>query len=351
MTEDANRAAGTIRRVVSGGPHRFRQQHSGVRDARPGHDDLESAGPTRFMAACLTTTRRPGSGREILSLRSRATGISHLPGGSAGGPVYIPKIYDGRNKTFFFVSFETLPGQPVTTRSFNPDCPAGGLALRRFFRNYDAGDRSADASALSGQPNSDQSANATSLVAMQNRFYPSPNFGNTSTLSNSEPPGGRSLNAGKQRYYVIRGDHKFSDSDSIDGALHLAGFRYRRFHECSADSSTWPSHAHEPRRHRHVHSSLFADDRSTKFRWGLATNNLPIYPAGQWSAFRQELGLQGLAPDLPDLPGVLNISFAGLGVDGPSPRIFPEILARPIICKTSRITSASSVDGITCNSA
>jgi hypothetical protein len=28
------------------------------------------------------------------------------PGGSVGGPVYIPKVYDGRNKAFFFVAFE-----------------------------------------------------------------------------------------------------------------------------------------------------------------------------------------------------------------------------------------------------
>jgi hypothetical protein len=29
-------------------------------------------------------------------------------GGTLGGPVYIPKLYDGRNKTFFFVDYEGL---------------------------------------------------------------------------------------------------------------------------------------------------------------------------------------------------------------------------------------------------
>src|SRR5262249_43599817 len=28
------------------------------------------------------------------------------PGGSIGGPVYIPKVYDGRNKAFFFFAYE-----------------------------------------------------------------------------------------------------------------------------------------------------------------------------------------------------------------------------------------------------
>src|SRR5690606_25636355 len=30
----------------------------------------------------------------------------HLWGGSIGGPIYFPKIYDGRNKTFFYVAYE-----------------------------------------------------------------------------------------------------------------------------------------------------------------------------------------------------------------------------------------------------
>jgi len=31
--------------------------------------------------------------------------VQNDPGGTIGGPVYIPKVYDGRNKTFFFVDF------------------------------------------------------------------------------------------------------------------------------------------------------------------------------------------------------------------------------------------------------
>ena len=50
---------------------------------------------------------------------SRASGIRHFPGGSIGGPVWIPKIYDGRNKTFFFFSFETSRGSALQDR-LNP---------------------------------------------------------------------------------------------------------------------------------------------------------------------------------------------------------------------------------------
>lgn len=35
-------------------------------------------------------------------------------GGTAGGPVWIPKVYNGKNKTFFFFSYESLPTTTTT---------------------------------------------------------------------------------------------------------------------------------------------------------------------------------------------------------------------------------------------
>ncbi len=37
-------------------------------------------------------------------------------GGSLGGPVYLPKVYDGRNRTFFFYSYEAYRSMTATTR-------------------------------------------------------------------------------------------------------------------------------------------------------------------------------------------------------------------------------------------
>ena len=39
-------------------------------------------------------------------------------GVGGGGPVFIPKVYDGRNKTFFFMTY-TLDKRPITA---SPDC-------------------------------------------------------------------------------------------------------------------------------------------------------------------------------------------------------------------------------------
>ena len=45
------------------------------------------------------------------------------PGGTFGGPVWIPKVYDGRQKTFFFISFDrthTIDPRGGSTRSLPP---------------------------------------------------------------------------------------------------------------------------------------------------------------------------------------------------------------------------------------
>ena len=113
---------------------------------------------------------------------ARATGISHLPGGSAGGPVYIPGLYDGRNKTFIFGSFENFLGSQAS-RIFNPTVPLAAWRSGDF-----SGIATPIIDPLTGQPFPNNRIppgrlNATA-VAMQNRFYPLPNFGNTSMLQN-----------------------------------------------------------------------------------------------------------------------------------------------------------------------
>jgi carboxypeptidase family protein len=249
---------------------------------------------------------------------TRATGVSHSPGGSAGGPVYIPKIYDGRNRTFIFGSFETFLSS-VTTRFFNPTVPLAAWRSGDF-----SGLTTPVLDPLTRQPFPNNRIPSNRLnavaVAMQNRFYPSPNFGDLSTLSNQNYREGSSLAAAKQRYYVIRGDHKFTDSDSLMARYTLQDFATDDFRSdlptFDVAKVTRVNHAATA-----TYTHTFSPRALNEFRWGLATNNLPINGPVNGKQFVQELGLQGLAPDLPDLPGVLNISFAGLGLTGISQNI------------------------------
>lgn len=244
-------------------------------------------------------------------LPARTTGISHLPGGSAGGPVVIPKIYNGRNKSFVFGSFETFRGS-VTTQAFTPTVPLTAW-------------RSGDFSALTApviDPTTRQPfpgnripsnrLNPTS-VGIQDRFYPQPNFGNTSVLQNQNYRANLSLPAMKQDYYMIRGDHRFSDRDSLMGRYTFQDFKTDSF------TGTLPTIA-PGYATRKNHAVTIAFTRSispsviNELRYGLATNDLPIFPPINGPGFVQEYGLRGLAPGLPDVPGILNVSFVGLGL-------------------------------------
>jgi hypothetical protein len=243
---------------------------------------------------------------------SRPTGISHLPGGSAGGPVYIPKVYDGRNKTFVFGSFETFRGS-VTTQTFNSNVP---LAAWR------SGDFSGVTTSLIdpltrtpfvGNQIPASRINATAL-AIQNRFYPIPNFGAANSI-NQNFRQNLSLPAMKQDYYMIRGDHRFSDKDSLMGRYTLQDFKTDSF---TGTLSTIPPGYAMRKNHAATvaYTRTFSPTLINEFRWGLATNILPIFPPINGKQFVQEFGIQGLAPDLPDVPGILNVGFAGLGLTG-----------------------------------
>ncbi|MGH9671855.1 MAG: carboxypeptidase regulatory-like domain-containing protein [Bryobacteraceae bacterium] len=244
---------------------------------------------------------------------ARPTGISHLPGGSAGGPLYIPGVYDGRNKTFLFGSFEGFKGSQ-TTQSFNPTVPIAAWRSGNFSGVTTPVIDPTTRQPFGGNQIPANRLNATS-VAIQDRFYPLPNFGNTSVLESQNHRVNLSLAAMKQNYYMIRGDHRFSSNDSVMARYTLQDFRTDSF--LGTLPTIPPGFAM-----RKNHAATVAYTRTlspsliNEFRWGIATNNLPIFPPISGRQFVQDLGLQGLAPDLPDVPGILNVGFAGFAVTG-----------------------------------
>jgi hypothetical protein len=246
-------------------------------------------------------------------LPSRDTGISHLPGGSAGGPVYIPGLYDGRNKSFFFFSYENFLGSQVS-QGFTPTVP---------LEAWRAGDFSGISTpvidpltgvAFPGNRIPTNRLNATS-VAIQNRFYPLPNFGNTSILQNQNYRQTIPRDANTQVYWTLRGDHRFSASDSIMGRYTKQDFAIQDF---AGSLPTIPQQSVTRKNHAATasYTHLFSPKILNEFRWGIATNNLPIFPPINGPSFVSELGLVGLAPGLPDVPGILNIAFDNLALTG-----------------------------------
>ena len=244
---------------------------------------------------------------------ARPTGVSHLHGGSISGPVYIPKLYNGRNRTFFFASFENSIGGDVT-QSLNPTVPLAAW-------------HSGDFSALpggqliydpqNGQPFPGNKIPASRINAVsqkiQDAFYPLPNFGNTSVLQSQNFRQNLTRGWAISKYFVTRVDHHFNDRNFIFG----------RFTFTRAPGQPWEDNLPtigQRKQRRDTRSATFSythligSGMVNEARWGMDFNNNPIAGPLNGPQQVQNLGLVGLAPNLPDISGMLNINWSGIGL-------------------------------------
>src|SRR5262245_47595702 len=200
----------------------------------------------------------------------RGAGVRHQPGGAVGGPIVIPKLYDGHNRSFFFFSFETSRGTKVL-QLLNPTVPLatwrqgnflGLLGAQRTFTipanstNNCAGPpgtvvrlTNRDGSpALAGQIYDPATGVSTTRCnpttgriealfealpfadnripearinpvsrRIQERFYPLPNFGDPNVLTAQNYREQKSRAFDPNTYYTIRLDHRFSEASFIFG--------------------------------------------------------------------------------------------------------------------------------------
>jgi hypothetical protein len=246
---------------------------------------------------------------------ARGSGIGHTPGGSVGGPLYLPKIYDGRNRTFFFFSFETSRGSAVS-QLLNPTVPIPAWRQGDFSALL-PGITVYDPTTGDPFPGNRIPANRINAVSqkLQERFYPLPNFGDPNVFASQNYREEKLRPRDPSTYWTTRFDHRFSDKDSIfgrytrhwafnrtyEGNLPTIGRRYQR----RANEAATISHTH-----------VFKPTLLNEARWGFALNNNPVIGPLNGPSVVQELGLVGLAPDLPDVSGILQVGFSGLGLQG-----------------------------------
>ena len=129
----ADRSAGQLHRVVPGGQDRPLEQLGRVRHHRPGDHRLQVGNQPapRHGVRLLLDALVPRQGLFRLCTRHRHSAI--FPAASIGGPVWIPKIYNGKNKTFFYFSYETSRGSSAQDRSESDRC-SRAMADRRLLR-------------------------------------------------------------------------------------------------------------------------------------------------------------------------------------------------------------------------
>lgn len=150
-------------------------------------------------------------------------------GGVLGGPVYIPKVYDGRNKTFFFVHHERTktPASKIIEQDTVPTALEKSGDFSRTFDSqgnlitiYDpstvtqnsSGTWSRTAFAGNVIPTSMWSSVAAKAIA----YYPNPTGDGTGPAHlNNYYATGRSENAWNE--WTVKIDHNFNDRQRVSG--------------------------------------------------------------------------------------------------------------------------------------
>ncbi len=249
---------------------------------------------------------------------ARTSGITHNPGGSIGGPLLLPRVYDGHNRTFFFFSFETARGSAIQ-QLLNPTVP---------LQSWREGDFSALASSTTVRdpyagntpfPNNRIPVSRINTVAqrIQERFYPLPNYGDTSVFKSQNYRELMTREYDPSTYWTTRLDHRFSDRSFVYGRF--TWYReYARSYESNLPTVGRGWRQRDCRGFTLTYSHMLRPNLLNEFRYGFAYNNNPRNGPLMGKQIVEELGLQGLADNLPDINGTLTVAFSGLGLTGVS---------------------------------
>ncbi len=149
-------------------------------------------------------------------------------GGAVGGPVYIPKIYNGKDRTFFFFNYEEwryVHSQSNILSVPTPEQRAGDFsnlrdATGRLITIYDPNTTVANPNG-SGFVRTPFNGNVVppnrfDPVAMKMlQFYPLPNRTPSNAFTNSNNWIGQVGEHRQMRQWTAKGDHRFSDKNSF----------------------------------------------------------------------------------------------------------------------------------------
>lgn len=195
-------------------------------------------------------------------------------GATIGGPVLIPKLYDGRNKTFFFFSYQgtrtrqapSKVEQPVPTDAERSGDFSGiGQTIYDPFNNH------------TPYPNNQIPTSEISPVsaAVLNSYIPAPPAG-ASTISYAIP------NSLDDDQYMVRIDHNFNDRNRLMGRFYTSEANQAAFlasgnYFSSTPGAVWRNTSVAADEtytisSNLVNSLLFSFDRTNN-------TNKPIYPA------------------------------------------------------------------------
>jgi hypothetical protein len=235
---------------------------------------------------------------------------THTFGGTLGGPVYIPKIYDGHNRTFFMLSVweQRIPG----SRTLTSTVPTPGMRQGNF------SGVAAITDPATGQPFPANSIPASrfSPVALrvQDRFYPLPNFGDSSVLTtNNNRTQMAARNIAKK--WEARIDQKISEKNLLYARFSWNG----AVQEPTESLPTIPVRNGYRRGTTFVLSDVhtFGSSLVNEFRFGRQTSPNQVLGSLSGLEVLQYTGIQGVSPP-GDYRGMPAFTFAGAVSDATS---------------------------------
>jgi len=243
----------------------------------------------------------------------RGTGVRHEPGVAIGGPIYIPKVYNGKNRSFFFYSFETSRGSQVLSL-LNPTVAPAPWRGGNFSREAAIRDPFAGNTPFAGNVIPASRISGVSQK-IQDRFFPLPNQGDPNVLA------ARNFQSQLQRpfdpntYWTTRIDHRFTQKHFLFGR-----YTWNRSHSRDYEGNLpaigrrWQTR--DTRAVNLSYTASISPNLTNEFRWGFAWNDNPRNGPLMGQEVISSLGVTGLVPNIPDINGLLKVNFSQLGLTG-----------------------------------
>lgn len=251
-------------------------------------------------------------------------------GGTFGGPVYIPKLYDGRNRTFFYTGYEQWrwrsSGSPRIGTVATPEWRAGDFSNLldgngQRITLYDPASTVANPSGagfvrqlLPGNVVPRSRMDPLSLKVLA--FHPNPNAPSTNQFAPANNFSSLIPSYSNQGIFTVRADHRFGDKDSIF-------FRYSS-NRNTLDNRGWGLGAADPaarkdQRDNHNaivnYTRLFGSSILNDLRVGITRQNLPFLHPSFDQGWPAQLGYPSIIPQDQFPPvaisGLLTIGSSG----------------------------------------
>jgi hypothetical protein len=249
--------------------------------------------------------------------------VEHIPGASFGGPVWIPKIYNGRDKTFFFTSFESerLGSPNRTNRQLSLPLEAwrkgdfsGILTATPNIAATTIRDPFANNAPFAGNIIPTARLNPVALK-MQER-YPLPNQPNSDQFAPQNYRVLQLTDKHKNPTFTARLDHRFTDKTFIFARLTEIYWTQDGRDGSGLDYYGWTTAYRSDRAVNGNFTHVFGPKMVIEARWGYAFDITPSEGAIRGLEDVRLLGLRGLADNLPDAAGSFAASFSNLGLTG-----------------------------------